>query len=156
MAASSEPRALSKNGLGAVRRVLQIGLFVVLMLPGLDEVQYFFSRKWFITDWNDYVAPIVLRTVGLDRDILMLIVGVAQIVVAVLILVRPRAGAFVACAGFCLIIANLLLHSAYDIVIRDFGLFTAALALAIAAKNVSVRAPVSAETSTPASTGPTS
>jgi len=145
---------VGKNSPLSVRTILQAGLFLVLVLPGLDEVQYFFTRKWFITDWNDYVAPIVSKTIGLDRDTIILIVGVVQIVVALLLLVRPRIGAFAASVGFCLIIANLLLHSAYDIVIRDFGLFMAALALGIAAKDVSGTALVSAETSTPAPTGP--
>ena len=117
----------------SVRRRLQLALFVVLLLPGLDEVQYFLSRKWFITDWNDYIAPMIPRLTGLDRDVIMLIAGVVQLIVAALILIRPRVGAVAASAGFCLIIANLLLHNAYDIVIRDFGLFLAALALAAAA-----------------------
>ena len=121
----------------AVLRLLQFGLFVVLLLPSLDEVQYIFSDRWFITDWNDYLAPIVFTTFSLDRDIIMLVVGVVQILVAILILVRPRVGGYLACIGFWLIIANLLLHNAYDIVIRDFGLSVAALAVGVAARNSS-------------------
>ncbi len=118
--------------MGSVSRLLQLALFIVLSLPGLDEVQYFFTDRWFITDWNDYVAPVIPRLSGLDRDLIMLIAGLAELVVAGLILIRPRIGAVAACAGLVLIIANLLLHSAYDIVIRDFGLAMAALALAMA------------------------
>jgi len=121
----------------SVRRLLQFGLFVVLVLPGLDEVQYFFTDKWFITDWNDYVAPLILRLSGLDRDLIILIAGIAELVVAVLLLVRPRFGAFAAVIGFGLIIINLLLHNAYDIVIRDFGLLVAAVALCIVTRKVS-------------------
>jgi hypothetical protein len=123
----------------AVRSLLQLALFVVLVLPGLDEVQYVFTRKWFITDWNDYVAPVILRLSGLDRDIIMLIAGVAELVVAVLILVRPRLGGAAACGGLCLIIVNLLLHGAYEIVIRDFGLAMAAVALTMTAGTSSDR-----------------
>jgi hypothetical protein len=110
-------------------RLLQTGLFVVLLLPGIDEVQYFFSRKWFITDWNDYLAPIFPRLVGLDRDTIMLIAGAIEIVVALVLLARPRLGGLLACIGLWLIVVNLLIHSAYDIVIRDFGLSLAALAI---------------------------
>jgi hypothetical protein len=127
--AASDP-ATMRSG----RYVLQLALFVVLLLPGFDEAQYFVSHKWFITDWNDYVAPIILKLSGMDRDVLMLIAGLVQLVVAGLIVIRPRAGATAACAGFCLIIINLLLHSAYDIVIRDFGLLMAAAALALDAR----------------------
>lgn len=118
----------------SVRRLLQFGLFVVLLLPGVDEVQHFVTDKWFITDWNDYVAPAILRLSGLDRDVIMLIAGIAEIVVAVLLLARPRLGAWAAVVGLGLIIVNLLLHSAYDIVIRDFGLLIAALAVAVAVR----------------------
>lgn len=110
-------------------RLLQTGLFVVLLLPGIDEVQYFFSRKWFITDWNDYLAPIFPRLVGIDRDTILLIAGAVEIVAAIVLLARPRLGGLLAFIGLWLIIVNLLIHSAYDIVIRDFGLSLAALAL---------------------------
>ena len=110
-------------------RLLQTGLFVVLLLPGIDEVQYFFSRKWFITDWNDYLAPIFPRLVGIDRDTILLIAGALEIVVAILLLIRPKLGGLLAFVGLWLIIVNLLVHSAYDIVLRDFGLSLAALAI---------------------------
>ena len=120
-----------------VRPILQAGLFLVLLFPSLDEIQYFFTDTWFITDWNDYLAPIVSAVIGLDKGTMMLIVGVVQMVVVVLIVVRPRLGGFAASAGFCLIIVNLLLHSAYDIAIRDFGLVTAGVALAVTATEFS-------------------
>lgn len=85
------------------------------------------------------MAPVILRLSGLDRDIIMLIAGLVELLVAVLILIRPRVGAAGACAGLGLVIVNLLLHSAYDIVIRDFGLAMAAVALAIASGTSSER-----------------
>lgn len=135
-AVAQAPASGQARSSGVVLRLLQFGLFVVLLLPSLDEVQYFFTGKWFITDWNDYLAPIVSKTLGLDRDTIMLVVGVVQLLVAILIVVRPRVGGFAAFIGFWLIIANLLLHTAYDIVIRDFGLSLAALAVGVAARNV--------------------
>lgn len=119
----------------SVRLLLQFALFWVLLLPSLDEIQYSFTDKWFITDWNDYLAPIIPRLTGLDRDVIMLIVGLIQILVVIMLVTRPRIGGLAAFAGFWLIIANLLLHSAYDIVIRDFGLSMAALALVGAASS---------------------
>ena len=144
-AMSRTPASAQGRSRPVVLRLLQFGLFVVLLLPSLDEVQYVFSNKWFITDWNDYLSPIVFRTLGLDRDIIMLAVGVVQLLVAMLIIVRPRVGGFAACIGLWLIIANLLLHSAYDIVIRDFGLSMAALAVGVAARDISRARPGSVD-----------
>jgi hypothetical protein len=61
----------------------------------------------------------------------MLIVGVIEIAAGVLVALRPKIGGYVVAAWLAGIIVNLLLLGDYfDVALRDFGLFVAALALA--------------------------
>jgi hypothetical protein len=131
MSLTSEARA--SRSFMAARAILQAGLFVVVLLPGIDEVQYFFTDHFFITDWTSYLAPAFTKIAGLDKDTIMLMVGAVQIVVALLIAAWPRVGGFAATIGLWLLVANLMMTGAYDIVIRDFGLSMASLATGVAA-----------------------
>jgi hypothetical protein len=61
----------------------------------------------------------------------MYVVGVIEIVAGLVVLVRPRFGAYLVAAWLGAIIVNLLLiPDYYDIALRDFGLLLAALTLA--------------------------
>jgi len=61
----------------------------------------------------------------------MLIVGVVEIAAGLLAALRPHIGGYVVAAWLAGIIVNLLLiPDFYDVALRDFGLFVAALALA--------------------------
>ena len=58
-------------------------------------------------------------------------VGVVEIAAGLLVALRPRIGGYVVAAWLAGIIVNLLLIPGfYDVALRDFGLFVAALALA--------------------------
>ena len=61
----------------------------------------------------------------------MYVVGAIEIVAGLLVAVRPRFGGYVVAAWLAGIIVNLLvIPGFYDIALRDFGLFIAAVALA--------------------------
>ena len=61
----------------------------------------------------------------------MYAVGAIEIVAGLLVAVRPRLGGYVVAAWLAGIIVNLLVVPGfYDIALRDFGLFIAAVALA--------------------------
>jgi amino acid transporter len=61
----------------------------------------------------------------------MYVVGVVEILAGVVVAVHPRLGAPVVALWLAGIIVNLLLIPGfYDVALRDFGLFLAALALA--------------------------
>lgn len=160
MAASSRTASLAADHCAtAVRSILQAGLFLVVLLPGIDEVQYFFTDHFFIAQWTGYLAPVFPNILGLDKDAVMLIVGAVQIVAAMLIVARPIVGGLVAAIGFWLIIVNLFLLGYYDILLRDFGLSMGSIALAVvsmsaargktrAARGSSTSAPTGARTET--------
>jgi hypothetical protein len=61
----------------------------------------------------------------------MMIVGVIEIIAGLVVALRPQIGGYVVAAWLAGIILNLLLIPGfYDVALRDFGLFVAALALA--------------------------
>jgi len=84
-----------------------------------------------LTDWQQYLAPAVNDLIPGSGHQAMLMVGVVEIAAGVLVAVYPRLGGYVVAAWLAGIILNLLLiPDFYDVALRDFGLFVAALALA--------------------------
>ena len=83
-----------------------------------------------MTDWPSYLAPWIDGLLPGDAATAMHLVGVIEIVAGVLVAFAPRIGAYVVAAWLAGIILNLLtLSGFYDVALRDFGLFVAALAL---------------------------
>lgn len=105
-------------------RILQFGFSAAPILAGLDK---FFHL---LVNWDQYLPPIVARLSLIDPHNLMLAVGVIEIVAGLGVALKPRIFAYVVAAWLAVIIINLLLIPGYfDVALRDFGLFLAALAL---------------------------
>jgi hypothetical protein len=84
-----------------------------------------------LTDWKQYLAPPFNDIIPGTGHQAMLMVGMVEIVAGLLVALRPRIGGYVVAAWLAGIILNLLLiPDFYDVALRDFGLFVAALALA--------------------------
>jgi uncharacterized membrane protein YphA (DoxX/SURF4 family) len=97
---------------------------VAPILFGLDK---FFN---ILTDWTQYLAPWINDIVPGSATTAMEIVGVVEIAAGILVALAPRIGAYVVALWLLGIIVNLLsLPGYYDVALRDFGLFVAALAL---------------------------
>ncbi|HYO13375.1 MAG TPA: hypothetical protein VE685_09305 [Thermoanaerobaculia bacterium] len=106
-------------------QILHLGFTLAPILAGLDK---FFNV---LADWDQYLAPIFPRMLGLDPETFMMIVGVIEIVAGIVVWVKPRFGGYLVMAWLWGIILNLLLIPGYfDIALRDFGLSLGALALA--------------------------
>jgi len=106
-------------------RILQVGLVAAPVLAGLDK---FFHL---LVNWDQYLPSVVARLSPIPGHQLMLVVGVIEIIAGIGVAWKPRIFAWVVAAWLVVIIANLLLIPGYfDIALRDFGLFLAALALA--------------------------
>lgn len=91
---------------------------------GLDK---FFNL---LVDWPSYLAPIFADMVMVTPQQFMYIVGVIEIITGIAVLVVPRYGSLLVAVWLLSIILNLLLIPGFfDIALRDFGLFVAALAL---------------------------
>jgi hypothetical protein len=105
--------------------LLRVGFTVAPILFGLDK---FFHV---LVDWDRYLAPVIVRQTPWTAHQLMYAVGVIEIVAGVVVALRPRFGGYLVAAWLAGIIVNLLLIPGfYDIALRDFGLFIAAVALA--------------------------
>jgi hypothetical protein len=106
-------------------QILYLGYIVAPFLAGADKFTHF------LTNWDQYLAPVVAGVLPVTGHTFMLLVGIVEMSAAVLVAARPRIGAYVVAAWLFGIIANLLLIPGYfDVALRDFGLALGALALA--------------------------
>jgi hypothetical protein len=105
--------------------ILRAAFTVAPILFGLDK---FFHL---MVNWDKYLAPALSSHAPFTPHQLMLGVGVIEIIAGLVVAIHPRLGAPIVAAWLAGIIANLLLIPGfYDVALRDFGLFLAAIALA--------------------------
>ena len=105
--------------------MLRVGFTVAPILFGLDKYAHV------LVNWDRYLAPLIVRQTPWTAHQIMYVVGAIEIVAGLLVAVRPRLGGYVVAAWLAGIIVNLLvIPGFYDIALRDFGLFIAAIALA--------------------------
>ncbi|SDI33394.1 hypothetical protein SAMN05192558_107183 [Actinokineospora alba] len=84
-----------------------------------------------LVDWPRYLAPWIDGILPGTAQQAMYGVGVVEILAGVVVAVAPRFGGLLVAAWLAGIIVNLLSFPGfYDIALRDFGLFVAAIALA--------------------------
>jgi len=104
-------------------RALRVAFVVAPIVLGADK---FFNL---LTQWPKFLAPVVANRV--PPEAFMRAVGVIEIAAGILVLFKPRIGAWVVAAWLLAIIIDLLLIPGYyDIVVRDVGLMLGAVALA--------------------------
>jgi uncharacterized membrane protein YphA (DoxX/SURF4 family) len=120
--------------------ILRAGFVAAPILAGADK---FFHL---LVNWDNYLAPVVSRSLGAYAHTFMLAAGVVEIVAGIGVALRPRIFSYVVAAWLLGIIANLLLFPPshpfphYDVALRDFGLFLGAVALGRLSQHVSRRA----------------
>ena len=106
-------------------QVLHIGFVVAPLVAGVDK---FFH---FLVNWDQYLSPLVTRTLPISGHTFMLGVGLVEIVAGLLVAFMPAVGGLVVGAWLCGIILNLLsIPGYYDVALRDLGLALGAFALA--------------------------
>jgi len=110
--------------------ILRIGYTTLPLLMGLDK---FFN---ILTDWPHYLASWYNVILPGTAQTGMYMIGVVEIVAAIIVAVKPRYGAWIVAAWLGGIILDLVtLSGSYDVALRDFGLLVGAVALArLAAK----------------------
>jgi hypothetical protein len=106
-------------------QILHWGFVALPVIAGLDKFTHL------LTNWDHYLAPGFARLSPISAHGTMLVVGVIEVVAGLVVALKPRIGAYVVAAWIAGIILDLLLLGSYfDVALRDFGLFLAALALA--------------------------
>ena len=84
-----------------------------------------------LTDWDAYLAPWIDNIVPGTAHQAMMLVGVIEIVAGLVVAIAPKWGSLLVAAWLAGIILNLVtMGDFFDVALRDFGLFVAALALA--------------------------
>jgi hypothetical protein len=106
-------------------QILYVAFIVAPLIAGIDK---FFHL---LTNWDQYLAPTVVRMLPVSGHMFMLAVGAVEVVAALLVALMPAIGGWVVAAWLCGIIINLLLVPGFfDIALRDLGLALGAVALA--------------------------
>lgn len=106
-------------------KILHFGFVVAPLLAGIDK----FTDL--LCNWDQYLAPAIAHMLPFSAHTFMQIVGVIEIVAALVVWFRPRFGGYLVAAWLWGIIIDLLLIPGYfDVALRDLGLSLGALALA--------------------------
>ncbi len=114
------------------RRAYQVLRITFIVLPIVTGVDQFLNK---LTSWDMYLAPFATRILPLSAHAIMAIGGVVEIIAGLLVVFRPRWGAWIVAAWLLAITINLVIAgNFYDIALRDLALTAAAVALALMAK----------------------
>jgi len=123
---SSTARSIARSDPAYQAFLLLRTVFTVApILFGLDKFANLLVR------WPGYLAPWIDGIVPGTAQQAMYAVGAIEIVAGIAVALAPRFGAWLVAAWLAGIIVNLLTFPGFfDIALRDFGLFVAAVALA--------------------------
>lgn len=105
--------------------LLRLAFTVAPIAFGLDK---FWNQMVY---WPKYLAPWINHLMPGTGQQFMYAVGVVEIVAGVVVLLKPRYGAYLVAAWLAGIVTNLFSYPGwYDVAVRDFGLMLGALTLA--------------------------
>src|SRR5262245_30778946 len=97
-------------------QTLRIAFVIVPILTGIDK---FLNL---LTNWDMYLAPAISRLWAVRAYGLTQVAGVLEIIAGLIVLMKPRVGAYLIAIWLFAIIVNLfLMRGFYDIALRDFG-----------------------------------
>lgn len=109
-----------------VATILKWTYGLVPIVAGADKFTHL------LTDWNQYLAPVVTNIIPLSPATFMSIVGVIEIVAGILVFVRPKIGSLIVGLWLIGIAINLLLTGKYfDIAVRDIVMAIGAFSLSM-------------------------
>jgi uncharacterized membrane protein YphA (DoxX/SURF4 family) len=109
----------------SVQRLLKYTYGLVPIVAGLDK----FSN--ILTDWKKYLAPSIAGMLPFSASTFMAIVGVVEIIAGVIVLLRPRVGAYIVMFWLVAIALNLIIGGDYyDVAVRDLVMAIGAFSLA--------------------------
>lgn len=101
-----------KSEIITLQNLLRLTFGIVPIVAGADK---FLNL---LADWSTYLHPFIADIIGAST--FMMIVGVIEIAAGILVLIRPRIGAYVVSAWLVGIALNLIFMGAYlDIAVRD-------------------------------------
>jgi hypothetical protein len=114
----------------SVFKLLQITYGIIPIVAGIDK----FTNL--LTNWEKYLNPALASLLPFSPHTFMLIVGVIEIIAGIIVLVKPRIGAFIVMGWLTIIAITLLAGGKYvDVAVRDLVMAIGAFSLALIAKN---------------------
>lgn len=128
-----------KNETHTAYWALRLTYGLVPIVAGLDK----FTNL--LTDWTQYLSPMMKGLLPVAPHTFMMIVGVIEIAAGALVLSKfSRIGAYVVAAWLVSIALNLLMTGHYDVAVRDVVMAIGAFSLAkLEEARASTRAPAS-------------
>lgn len=94
--------------------ILKYVFVVVPIVAGLDK----FTN--ILTDWSQYVNPILTQTIPMNSDSFMMIVGIIEIAAGLLVLLKTKIGVLVVSIWLALIALSLIASFSFvDVAVRD-------------------------------------
>lgn len=113
------------RNLDSIYRPLWLTYGLVPLLAGLDK----FTN--ILTDWSQYLSPLVTDLLPISAETFMWVVGVIEIIVGLMVLTRwTRLGAWIAAIWLCAIALQLVTIGLLDIAVRDLAMAVGAYTLA--------------------------
>ena len=105
-------------------QTLRITYGLLPILAGLDKFMHL------LTDWNQYLAPVVTNVIPVSPGSFMNVVGVIEIIAGILVFARPKLGSIIVGLWLIAIAINLLLTGQYfDVAVRDLVMAIGAFCL---------------------------
>jgi len=109
----------------SVKKILKYTYGLVPIVAGLDK----FTNL--LVNWEDYISTPVAEILPFSAGTFMAIVGIIEIAAGVLVLFRPRIGAYAVMAWLIAIALTLVLGGKYfDVAVRDLVMAVGAFVLA--------------------------
>jgi hypothetical protein len=133
-------------GINGLRRLLKFTYGPVITLVGVDK---FFG---FLTDWTQYVSPLITDTIGMDAGAFLGLVGVIEVALGILLMTKWERSAAYGVAGFGLLSALNLISTGqfYDIALRYLLMIVGVVVLAnLSSLKTAVPKTISGETPEP-------
>ncbi|WP_291908856.1 DoxX family membrane protein [Chitinophaga sp. CB10] len=107
-----------------LQETLRFTYGIVPIVAGLDKFTNLLTR------WSDYLGNNA-RLIPFDPEVFMKAVGIIEIIAGILVLVRPRIGAYIVMAWLLCIAASLIVGGHYfDVAVRDIVMAIGAYTLA--------------------------
>jgi len=108
-----------------VQQVMRVTYGLVPIVAGADK----FTNL--LTHWENYLNPSIVKMLPISATTFMMIVGVIEIVAGLIVLIRPRIGAWIVMAWLiCIALQLIAAQQFYDIAVRDLVIAVGAFSLA--------------------------
>jgi uncharacterized membrane protein YphA (DoxX/SURF4 family) len=114
-----------------LQSTLRITYGIVPIVAGLDK----FTNL--LTNWADYLGRNVIAMLPFPAPTFMKIVGIIEIIAGLIVLIKPRVGAYIVMIWLICIALELIISSQYfDVAVRDLVMAVGAFTLANLSKLV--------------------